>query len=134
MLHFPCEAAETKMMAGAMRRLLTENTVQSIIWLHDGMYLNKEVPTDKATKAINAAAAECGIRDILVKITDCRSAITNQTYQPENTSDRSIALEAAIAAETIIREGIGIVNSADKPLGRIKPVLKKAPNLHLNRE
>jgi hypothetical protein len=134
MLYFPCEAAETKIMAGAMKRILTENTLQSIIWLHDGMYLNKEVPVVKAIQAINASAAECGIQNIKTKITDCRSAIANQTYQPENSSDKALAVEAAIAAETIIREGVGVVNSADKPLGRIKPVLKKPRNLHLSHE
>ena len=96
------------------------------------MYLNKEVPIEKAIQAINTSAAECGILNIKTKITDCLSAITNQPYQPENPSDKALAVEAAIAAETIIREGVGVVNSADKPLGRIKPVLNKPRNLHLS--
>ena len=132
MLYFPCEAAETKIMAGAMKRILSENQLKSIIWLHDGMYINKEVPTEKAAQAIADAAEECGIRNIKTKIIDCGSEIANQVYQPENTSNRALAYEAAIEAENHKREGIGVVNSADKPLGRIKPVLKKTRNLNLS--
>ena len=41
-----------------MKRILSENQLKSIIWLHDGMYINKEVPTEKAAQAIADAAEE----------------------------------------------------------------------------
>ena len=132
MLYFPCEAAETKIMAGAMKRILEENKLKSIIWLHDGMYINKEVPTEKAIQAIVSAAEECGISNIKTKVIDCGNEIVNQAYQPENPCNRALAYEAAIEADNNKREGIGIVNSADKPLGRIKPVLKKPRKLNLS--
>ena len=124
MLYFPCEAAETKIMATAMRKILAENNVQSIIWLHDGMYINNEVPTEKAQNAFLEAAKECGIPNLQTKIVSCREAINSETYLPGDPSNRSIAAEAAKMAETIVYENEDAIKNADKPLGRIKPTLR----------
>ena len=124
MLYFPCEAAETKIMATAMSKILAETSLQSIVWLHDGMYINNEVPVEKAQKAFSEAAEECKIPNLQTKIVNCKEAINKETYLPIDPNNNSIAAEAARIAETITYENEEAIKNADKPLGRIKPTLR----------
>ena len=124
MLYFPCEAAETKIMATAMSKILAETSLQSIVWLHDGMYINNEVPVEKAQKAFAEAAEECKIPNLQTKIVNCKEAINKETYLPIDPNNNSIAAEAARIAETITYENEEAIKNADKPLGRIKPTLR----------
>ena len=65
--YFPCEAAETAIMTGALETLLHLQDISSLVWLHDGMYVNQEVEPSIVQQAIYDSATKCGISNVKVK-------------------------------------------------------------------
>jgi hypothetical protein len=70
-LTFACEAAETTIMAGALRYLLNCVNVESLVWLHDGMYVHESVSTNLIREAFRDAAQRAQVPQATVKITHC---------------------------------------------------------------
>ena len=132
-LYFPCEAAETSIMTRALQKILQHDKAESVVWLHDGMYVNDQVPCSFTSQAIIDAAAELGIDDVLIKITSCNH-VKHDDYghQDETTYGKraSIANEITKIAHEQSRHNIhnGTIPTTnninlDKPLGRIRNIL-----------
>ena len=55
------EAIETKIMLGTIRSLLTKGA-KSIVWLHDGIYVDKDIHYETTRNIIQWKARDLGFR------------------------------------------------------------------------
>ena len=128
MLYFPCEAIETRIMAGALRKMLLHENASSLVWLHDGMYVNQAVPPEHTIKAIEESAIEIGIRGLQVKITNCTDA-----YKAMPLANADPACKALVDEVNDVLDTNALNQSAaggkpvdlSKPLGKIKGAVYK---------
>lgn len=90
LLYFPCEATETRIMAGALQRLLRQEGTRSIVWLHDGMYVNSKFGVNTTKKAIIEAAEEVGIHGVKLRLHHVvtNTSATERTHRRERPSTR----------------------------------------------
>jgi hypothetical protein len=123
-LYFACEAAETMIMAGTLRRILEQNTVKSVVWLHDGMYIHNGVPREGVAGAFAEAAKEAGIPEAEVKFTDC-SEVNQATRAEVNSGMReSLRNEIKQLYERADEEEEAEIDM-EKPLGRLRTIFNK---------
>ena len=128
MLYFQCEAIETRIMAGAFRKLLLTENPSSLIWLHDGMYINQAVHPDQARKAIRESANEIGIHEIQVKITNCTDAYKAMLQPDSDPASKPLVDEVnAVLDNNAQKQSAAGGKPVDlsKPLGKIKGALYK---------
>ena len=125
-LYFPCEAAETAIMTGALETLLHLQDISSLVWLHDGMYVNQEVEPSIVQRAIYDSATECEISNVRIKITHCSEAFRELGQHDRRPIDPS-ALSIAQQIQNIGNERQGPAFGAeshtialDEPLGRLR--------------
>ena len=124
MLYLPCEAIETRIMSGALQTMLKHEGTRSLVWLHDGMYINESVCQNYTREAIQQSAREIGIKHLGVKITKCSDALAVLTTCNLPTSDQALVdqVEEAIGRleNCINEEGKRSTIDLDKPLGKLK--------------
>ena len=128
MLYFPCEAVETRIMAGALRRMLHSEKASSLIWLHDGMYAHQEIPTEHTIRAIRESAEEIGIRNLQIKITNCTEAYKALPECSPDPASKALVDEVNDALDTRHQNSSaagGKPVDLDKPLGKIKGAIHK---------
>jgi hypothetical protein len=121
--YYCCEAAETAIMASALRNLLSQGFVKSILWLHDGMYVHQSVACCDIRHAFQQASEEHGIPDILIKITKCTDInLPNNDNAPGQHHDSLVdQIHKAIDTQGEIPPGIIPI---DRPLGRLRTVFR----------
>jgi len=132
-LYFPCEAAETSVMTRALQKVLKHNNAESIVWLHDGMYINEQVPQSFTANAIVDAAQELGIDGVTVKITHCCNVKHDDyAYQNCETLDKRTSIVQEIINLANAQSNSNVCNglnnakysvNLDKPLGKIRSIL-----------
>jgi len=123
-LYFACEAAETMIMVCTLRKVLEQNTVRSVVWLHDGMYIHNGVGREGVARAFKEAAEEAGVPEAEVKFTDCCEF--NQIAKAEVNSGLRDSLMTEIK-RLYERAGNEVEAEVDldKPLGRLKTIFNK---------
>ena len=130
MLYFPCEAVETRIMSGALQTMLKHKETRSLVWLHDGMYVNENIPQDFTRKAFQQSAREIGIEHLDVKITKCSDALAELPTSHLLTSSQALVdqVEEAIGRleNCTNKEGKRATIDLDKPLGKQKGAVYKA--------
>ena len=132
-LYFPCEAAETAIMAGALKRLMQRNEIKSLVWLHDGMYISKDIPHAETLNAIREAASEVGIPDVEIKFTDCEDAARSLPAAAPDPANvplindiQKILYGRSNQASTLMSHEQATLNvDIHKPLGRYRSAYKK---------
>ena len=131
-LYYRCEAVETAVMATALAKLLTKHDTASLIWLHDGMYVNQEVDHATIEGALQEAATENGIRRLKVKITSCREAYEDLPVTAQAQGDpRALSIAREIQNLQHNNSTSGLTEELDpvdldKPLARVRTTLRKS--------
>ena len=130
MLYFPCEAVETRIMSGALQTMLKHERIRSLVRLHDGMYVNGNIPQDFTRKAFQQSARKIGIEHLDVKITKCADALAGLPTCHLPTSSQALVdqVEEAISRleNCTNKEGKRATIDLDKPLGKQKGAIFKA--------
>ena len=125
-LYFPCEAAERAIMTRALETLLRLQDISSLVWLHDGMYVNQEVETNVVQRAICESATGCGIGNVRVKVTHCSEAYQQLGQHDRRPIDpRALSIAQEIQNISSERQGPAVGAESptidlDKPRGRLR--------------
>ena len=125
-LYFPCEAAERAIMTRALETLLRLQDISSLVWLHDGMYVNQEFEPNVVQQAICESATRCGISNVKVKFTHCSEAYQQLGQHDRRPIDpRKLSIAQEIQNISSERQGPAFGAESptidlDKPLGRLR--------------
>ena len=120
-------------MTRALQKVLKHGNAESIVWLHDGMYVNDQIPHSFTANAIVDAALELGIDDVTIKITKC-SDLKHDDYvhQDGETYEKRVSIVQEI--NKLANGQLNLSNHSgpacskhsvnlDKPLGKIRNIL-----------
>ena len=125
-MYYACEAAETLIMTHALKNILKHTNTTSVIWLHDGMYINQSVCRTIIDQAFKEAAIAAGVPEAKIKVTNCREKIKACLNKfPDNSTGKTISDEINLATEQGPNNTNQLCVNLDKPFGRIRGIMRK---------